>query len=59
VPRASATFFAAIKSGAPSMPMEKECTGSSAPKVFVDSALCLCAMEVMRDESSPPERSTA
>ena len=35
------------------MPMEKECTGSSAPKVFVDSALCLCAMEVMRDESKP------
>ena len=59
VPRASATFLAAMRSGAPLMPMEKECTGSSAPKVFLDSFLCLTAMEVMREESRPPERSTA
>ena len=39
--------------------MEKECTGSSEPKVLVASFLCRTAMEVMREESNPPERSTA
>mmetsp|Transcript_4897 Transcript_4897/g.10701 ORF Transcript_4897/g.10701 Transcript_4897/m.10701 type:complete len:234 (+) Transcript_4897:1625-2326(+) len=59
VPSWSATFLAAIKSGAPLIPIEKECTGSSRPYVFVAFLRCRTAMEVIRDESRPPDKSTA